>query len=109
MRLLSKSFALLEEHCQHNLAILSQAHHRIAALRKTSIFDKWRDITGALRNLRCAKEEKAEVHGERLFLMRAMQGWRKGVKVCREEREIDLKVEAKWLQVNRWLEQGLYT
>jgi len=52
---------------------------------------------------RLAKEKKAKTNGTRLLLLRAMESWQSGVRLCEEEHEMNLLVEAKWEQVNKWL------
>ena len=69
-----------------------------------SVFTKWHCIAIKAKKERFAKEKKAAKNGERLLLLRAMQYWHYGVNICQEECEMNILIEAKWEQVNKWLE-----
>lgn len=102
-RLLAKAFAGLEEHCSYSQSLIHEAQCRIGALRQRYVITKWHQITVVAKDVRCRKENKAAKNGRRLLLLRTMQSWHSGVEICKKEREIDILVQAKWQEVEKWL------
>ena len=102
-RLLAKAFAGLEEHYIYTQSLINEAQCRIGVLRQRCVITKWHQITVEAKDVRCRKENKAAKNGRRLFLLRTMQSWHSGVEICKKEREIDILVQAKWQEVEKWL------
>ena len=103
-RLIAKGFAALEEHCQYYQSLRDEAQRRISAVRQRSAFKQWYRITMKAKKSRRRKERKAAKYGKRLLLRRAMQAWLSGTEFIKKEREMNMLVEEKWAQVNKWLE-----
>lgn len=104
-RLFAKSFAALEEHREHTLLLIDAARRGAAAAWQASALTRWRRVTADAGRERRAREARAARKGERCLLRGAVRWWRSGALVCREEREMNLLVEAKWDQVHKWLEE----
>ena len=105
-RLLAKSFAALEEHCHYTQSLVDEGQLRVAALRRRVVFSKWHHITIEAKKGRNIRETRAAEHGRRLLLLSAMQAWQSGVTILQEEREVNVLIEAKWEEVNKWLENA---
>ncbi len=103
-RLIAKGFAALEEHCQYYQSLRNEAQRRISTVRRRSTFKQWCRITMKAKKLRRRRERKAAKYGKRLLLRRAVQAWISGVEFMKKEREMNILVEEKWAEVNKWLE-----
>jgi len=103
--LLAKTLAVLEDHCQYTRAILDEAHDRVSTLRRRSVLTTWHRVANNAKDDRRLKEKNAIKYGKRLMMRRAIQAWHSGVKNYQEEREMDILIEAKWVQVQKWFDE----
>ena len=79
---------------------------KIALAQQASTFARWRRAAAEAGVERLTREARAVRIGERCLLRGAVQRWRSGAMAYREEREMNLLVEAKWDQVHEWLEKN---
>ena len=102
-RLLSKAFASLEEYGNYSRALVDEGQHRVSVIQLRSMLGKWHFVTSRVKRERSLRESKAQKHGKKLLVLRAIHSWQLGVSYCKEEREMDTKIQAKWSEVNKWL------
>jgi hypothetical protein len=108
-RLLATSFAALELQCKLTRSSLAKGVSILSTLRQRCIFYKWHRTMVDTKKARCYLEELAKRNGTRLNLMRAIQNWRYAAKEIRNEREINMLIEAKRREVYNWLEDNPFS
>ena len=104
-RLLPKAFASLEEYGNYSRALVDEGRHRVSVIQLRSMLGKWCFVASRVKRERSLRERKARKHGNKLLMLRAIHSWQLGVSYCKEEREMDKMIQAKWSEVNKWLKR----